>query len=116
MNNNVLFATLLLSASAALTAGDALWNKDNNLGAWQSKANATVVYNDRVLKVTDIKKDHQIVSPVIKLNAADYNAVSITYRAKELKRSSGQLFFAGSNGKFSGMNYWRIPALRGSKI
>lgn len=113
MNNNVLFATLLLSASAALTAGDALWNKDNNLGAWQSKANATVVYNDQVLKVTDIKKDHQIVSPVIKLNAADYNAVSITYRAKELKRSSGQLFFAGSNGKFSGMNYWRIPALRG---
>ena len=91
---NKVWALAVLTAFASIAAAEnALWNKDNNLNSWQSKANATVTYADNVLQISDIKKDHQVISPKISLNAADYNAVSITYRAKDIAKSRGQLFF-----------------------
>ena len=111
---NKVWALAVLTAFASIAAAEnALWNKDNNLNSWQSKANATVTFADNVLQISDIKKDHQVISPEINLNAADYNAVSITYRAKDIARSRGQLFFAGSNGRFIAANHWRIPPLQG---
>ena len=105
--------TLLLPVifSGGVFADEVVWNKDHGLDLWKAKANAVSVYADGVLKISEIKEDHQLISPVIQLDPAQYNAVSITYRVKEIGRSRGQLFFAGPDGKFNGKNFWGIPPL-----
>ena len=74
---NKVWALAVLTAFASIAAAEnAVWNKDNDLNSWQSKANATVTFADNVLQISDIKKDQQVISPEINLNAADYNAVT----------------------------------------
>jgi len=108
------FFTIFMLLSASLSTADpVVWNSRNGLEKWRAKANVKVVCDEDVLKLTDIGRDPQVISPEIDMDASAYDNVSITYRGRDIPPSAGQLFYSHGKEICCTNTYWRIPPLTG---
>ncbi len=114
MLKKLIHTSTALFASALLSATPMIWNQQGGLEEWKAKANLKLICENGVLKLSEIKFDSQILSPMINIDPAQYNRISITYRGWNLPaKTTGQIFYSRGEGNFRGKDFWRIPALNG---
>ena len=93
MLKKLIHTSTALFASALLSATPMIWNQQGGLGEWKAKANLKLICENGVLKLSEIKFDSQILSPMINIDPAQYNRISITYRGWNLPaKTTGQIF------------------------
>lgn len=92
--------------------GEVLCWKGSSLALWQAKRNVKCTPSGKVLKITFDRDDPQIEGPEIRLDPSKFNCFSITYRAKNLKGTQGEMYFAHAPDDFSSRKYWLIPRLK----
>lgn len=103
-----LAAVLFLQISAA----ELVWNKNDNFAHWKRIHRCSHKVENGVLVLTDIAFDCCIINDSINANPADFNAISITYRAEGISTpSTGEIFFVHGSEKFSEKRKWLIPSL-----
>ncbi|MBR2440136.1 MAG: hypothetical protein IKB25_08090 [Lentisphaeria bacterium] len=107
-----LFLLLAALCIGQLFAAEIVWNKTNNFDGWKRFQRCKVKVENGLLTLSDIAFDCCMVNDSINANPADYNALSITYRAEGIATpSSGEVFFIHGSEKFSEKRKWGIPSL-----
>ena len=107
-----LFALLTLLFLVQLSAAEMTWNKNDNFKDWRRSRFCTRKVVNGVLTLTDIAFDSLIINDALDIDPANYNAVSIRYRAEGIRiPSSGEIYFCHGNEKYSEKRRWNIPSL-----
>ena len=107
MKNILISFSALFSVSLLAAEPQIVWDSQNGLEEWKAMRNVKAVYEDGVIKLSEIERDPQIISPKLNLDASAYNRVSITYRAWDIPpRTQGQIFFAHENTRFNAFDFW----------
>ena len=107
-----LFALLALLFLVQLSAAEMTWNKNDNFKDWRRSRFCTRKVVNGVLTLTDIAFDSLIINDALDIDPANYNAVSIRYRAEGIRiPSSGEIYFCHGNEKYSEKRRWNIPSL-----
>ena len=97
-----LFVLLTVLFLGQLSAAELAWNKNDNFKDWKRSRYCTMKVVNGVLTLTDIAFDCLIINDALNINPADYNAISIRYRAEGIQTpSTGEIFFCHGSEKYS---------------
>ena len=103
-----LFVLLTVLFLGQLSAAELVWNNADTLKDWKRVQRCSAKVENGVLTVTDIAFDCCIVNDYINVNPADYNAISIRYRAEGIQTpSTGEIFFCHGSEKYSEKRRWK---------
>ena len=107
-----LFVLLTVLFLGQLSAAELSWNKNDNFKDWKRSRFCTMKVVNGVLTLTDIAFDCLIINDALNINPADYNAISIRYRAEGIQTpSTGEIFFCHGSEKYSEKRRWTLPSL-----
>ena len=114
LNNYKKFFAILLSifVLSAMAYEPLVWNAENKFSGWKALRNVKCEITPQGLVLTEINADPQIVSGTLSIDPTKYNCFSFRYRAENVGKRKGQLYFAHDNGIFTASKHWQIPPLK----
>ncbi len=101
-----LFVALFLMAFA-------LYALDIDLSKFGTVRGCKAVFEDGVLVITDIKRDHSVTYENLDINPLEYNVAKVVYCAEGFEDiSNGELFYAPTGKGFENQLQWQVGGLR----
>ena len=108
---HLLFFTFVLLCGHLISA-EMIWNKENHFEGWKRFRFCTNKIENGILTLNDIAFDSCMINDHVDLDPADFNALSIRYRAEGITvPSTGEFYFVHGSEKYSESRRWNVPAL-----
>ena len=112
MKKFLFIAAGILSFTAVNGAEAVCWNPQNSFKNWGNPSRLTLTRTKEAMQIKITGGDPGFIINNINLDPAKYSQIEFEYRAKNLQRNSGQIFFAPKGKGFSQERSFIFTGLR----